>query len=151
MKGHYRVPKLERYRLAQLIFYSCFDGVERPSSDRHVVRSIVRDINDSAVHAGNVTHSKQRRFRVADDRVSRDVAVHVSEIQSAVHVECLRSNAICLFRGYKFFVKFEEVHQVPRNCHDMFVRISYLQANSIRLTNVNFTDTSGTSANVLVA
>jgi hypothetical protein len=54
MKRHHRFTEFERYRFADFVIYRDFDGVELAPSHRHVMRSVVNDVNGSAVFARNV-------------------------------------------------------------------------------------------------
>jgi hypothetical protein len=84
-----RLSVLERHRFAELVIYSDFDRIELVASDRYVMRLNISMTHEFAVLAGDFAHPKEWRFRVADYRVRRNVAVNVQEIQAAVYVERL--------------------------------------------------------------
>jgi hypothetical protein len=80
---------IERHRFAELVIYSDFDRIELATSDRYVMRLNLSVTHEFAVLAGDVARPKEWRFRVADYRVRRNVAVNVQEIETAVYFERL--------------------------------------------------------------
>jgi hypothetical protein len=85
MKYHHRFTELQRHRLPSSL-YIAISIVS--NSRRQVMRLVVGVLGDVAVLAGNVTDARRRRFRFADNRLRRHVAIDVHDIQSSIYVEC---------------------------------------------------------------
>jgi hypothetical protein len=84
-------PSIYRTRaasVAEFVIYCDFDSVEFATAHRQVMRLVVGVPGDVAVLAGNVPDAGRRRFRFADDRLRRHVAIDVHDIQSSIYVEC---------------------------------------------------------------
>jgi hypothetical protein len=111
VQSDHRLSVLERHRLAELLIYSDFDRIELVTSDRYVMLFNVSVTHEFAVFAGDVARPKEWRFRVADYRVRRNVAVSVQEIQAAVFVECLLCHRA-------------ECHRVERNSAQVETRVT---------------------------